>query len=716
MILLDTSVGENVFTGKKRKKIELLTYVMIGFVLILTLFGCINIYKSCQIINTQANANFIYLTKSIKQSENNYFHDAEEEAKHCKKAIELTINLQELNKIAPNVHKYNKYKIPYISNYFNSIVSPLLLYSTNHMQGLVSIYFTFDNKFLIHKDVLGLWYADPKLNGNFKFTDNGQVTDMYPQNRPGLEWYYAPKTLKKGVWSAPYIDNDIKIDMITYSTPVYSGKKFLGIMGVDISMDKIKDYIYKFKIYKTGKAYLIDKSNQIIFAKNYKALTSTSEIDKNLFHFLNSYSTKDGIKLKTDEIKFLKSGASKIFTVTQLYNGFILALEVPTAELYAETIKLITLTSILLLLAVIIVSLITITANKKIKKINNELMHKEKYTRTVLDNIKDGIITINDDFVIEDFNPAIGTIFNYSLSEIVGKKLDLLMHYECDNQEKKICLSKKETSGLRKNGEEFPIEIDVSEINFENKILTLLVIRDVTELKKVDRMKNEFISTVSHELRTPLTSIKGALGLVASGAIGELPEKINKMLNIADTNCTRLANLINDILDLEKINAGKMEFEFEELEINEILKQSLVLNQPYVDQYGMKIKMIQCAEKTYVSADKNRLLQVISNLISNAVKFSNPGGEILIVAERENDIVKISFVDKGIGVPESSKHKIFQSFSQVDSSDTRSKGGSGLGLSISKIIITKMGGEIGFESVENKGSTFFFILPRTNKP
>ena len=703
------------FTGTKRKKIELLTYVMMGFVLVLTLFGGINIYKSCKIINTQANANFIYLTKSIKQSENNYFHGAEDEAQYCKKAIELTINLQELNKIAPNVHKYNKFKIPYINDYFKSIVSPLLLYSTHHMQGLVSIYFTFDNEFLIHKDVLGVWYADPNFDGGFRLIDNGPTTDMYPENRPGLEWYYAPKKLKKGVWSPPYIDNDIKIDMITYSAPVYSGKKFLGVMGVDISMNKIKDYIYKFKIYKTGNAYLIDKNNKIIFAKDYDALTSSEAIDQNLYSFLNAHSTKDGIKLKKDEVKFLKSGSSKIFTVTQLYNGFILALEVPTAELYAETFKLITLTSILLLLAVVIVSLITILANTNIKKIHNQLMQKEKYTRTVLDNIKDGIIAINDDFVIEDFNPAIETIFNYSISEIIGKKLDLLLNYECEGLEKKVCLLKKVISGIKKNGQEFPIEIDVSEIYFENKKLTLLVIRDITERKKIDKMKNEFISTVSHELRTPLTSIKGSLGLIANGVFGALPEKVNDLIDIANNNCTRLANLINDILDLEKIKAGKYEFICEELEINALIEQSVILNQSYAQQYGMTIKVAKSVDEVYIKADKNRILQVISNLISNAVKFSKQGEYVEIVSEPTSDKIKISFVDKGIGIPEDSKDKIFQSFSQVDSSDTRAKGGTGLGLSISKLIIEKMGGQIDFESTDGEGSTFFFILDRIAK-
>lgn len=339
----------------------------------------------------------------------------------------------------------------------------------------------------------------------------------------------------------------------------------------------------------------------------------------------------------------------------------------------------------------------------------------EKYTRTILDSIKDGIIIISNDFIVESCNPAAEIIWNYSSSEMIGQKLDLFLYYECKDGESKTCLSKKTSYGIKKGGEKFPVEIDVSEINFEDKQATLLVIRDITERKKIDKMKNEFVSTVSHELRTPLTSIKGSLGLVTSGVFGQLPDKLTELVTIANNNCSRLTNLINDILDLEKIKAGKYEFMYEELEINSIIKQSVVLNQSYADQFGMSLKIVGFEDEIFIKADKNRLLQVISNLISNAVKFSKPKGEVTIASEIEYGNIKILFKDKGIGIPEDSKYKIFQSFSQVDSSDTRSKGGTGLGLSICKLIIESMGGEIGFDSLVDKGSTFFFIMPTIEK-
>lgn len=338
------------------------------------------------------------------------------------------------------------------------------------------------------------------------------------------------------------------------------------------------------------------------------------------------------------------------------------------------------------------------------------MLQNEKYTLAVLNSIKDGIIIIDDDFVIESCNPSVKKIWGYSAEECIGKNLSLLIEHSCHDKDKKTCLNQDIFLGLRKNGEKFPIEIHASEISIEEKKIVLLIVRDITEQKKIEKMKSEFISTVSHELRTPLTSIKASLGLITSGAIGELPEKIGKLIKIANTNCLRLTNLINDILDLEKIKAGKYEFKYEEIEINSIIEQSAVLHQAYADQFGMKIIVIP-AEKSFIKADKNRLLQVISNLLSNAIKFSNLGGEITIKIKTEKNKNTIYFIDKGIGIPDDAKYKIFQSFSQVDSSDTRSKGGTGLGLNISKLIIESMGGGIDFESELGKGSTFYFSMP-----
>lgn len=239
--------------------------------------------------------------------------------------------------------------------------------------------------------------------------------------------------------------------------------------------------------------------------------------------------------------------------------------------------------------------------------------------------------------------------------------------------------------------------------------------RDITEQKEVDRMKNEFVSIISHELRTPLTSIRGALGLVSSNALGTLPDKVNSLLTIASNNTIRLINLINDILDMEKIKAGKMDFKFDEYEVMALLEESINLNEEYAKVYNVKFEIGERLENATINIDKDRFIQVITNLLSNAAKFSYQEETVTINVQRNKNQISISVVNKGNGIPEEASSKIFQSFSQVDSSDARQKGGTGLGLSISKSIIERMGGTIGFTSKVQEYTTFYIKLPEIQK-
>lgn len=234
--------------------------------------------------------------------------------------------------------------------------------------------------------------------------------------------------------------------------------------------------------------------------------------------------------------------------------------------------------------------------------------------------------------------------------------------------------------------------------------------RDITERKEVDRIKNEFISTVSHELRTPLTSLSGSLELILSGKMGDYSDKIKTLLNMAYSNCFRLTNLINDILDIEKIEAGKMDFDIKDLELMPIIKQALQLNLQYAQKYNVEIKMTETLPDTFIKVDAGRLIQVITNLLSNAIKFSQAGSSVDLSAERINDTIRISVTNYGAEISKEFRNRIFQKFAQADSSDSRQKGGTGLGLSISKLIIEKMDGQINFVSENNK-TTFFFDLP-----
>ena len=237
------------------------------------------------------------------------------------------------------------------------------------------------------------------------------------------------------------------------------------------------------------------------------------------------------------------------------------------------------------------------------------------------------------------------------------------------------------------------------------------LVREINERKQAEKVKNEFTSTVSHELRTPLTSIKGSLGLIKSGAIGPLPDKQLSMINIAYANCDRLVLLINDILDMEKIEAGKMDFHMEPMEVVSLVEDAIEANQGYGEEHGVTFVKAVMDEKILANGDRNRLMQVLSNLMSNAAKFSPSEEQVELSVTHNGNTIRIAVKDNGLGIPDEFRESIFEKFSQVDSSDTRKEGESGMGLSITRAIVEQHGGVIDFDSEVGVGSTFFFTLP-----
>ncbi len=236
---------------------------------------------------------------------------------------------------------------------------------------------------------------------------------------------------------------------------------------------------------------------------------------------------------------------------------------------------------------------------------------------------------------------------------------------------------------------------------------------DITELKRVARLKSEFVSSVSHELRTPLTSIRGSLGLLANGVAGELTDTAKELIDVATKNSERLSLLINDLLDIEKIESGKMRFNVQPEITAALIEQAVAANQGYAQHLQVHLRA-EIKTAAAVVVDANRFMQIMANLISNAVKFSRAGDCVDIVAlETETPArVRIEVRDCGPGVPMEFRERIFQRFSQADSSDTRARGGSGLGLAITRTLVEKMHGEIGFADRDGGGAVFFVELPR----
>ena len=345
------------------------------------------------------------------------------------------------------------------------------------------------------------------------------------------------------------------------------------------------------------------------------------------------------------------------------------------------------------------------------------------YQSAILDTVADGIVCIDTTGVITTFNKAAEAIFGYGADEVVGQKINMLMpmsharHHDsylanyASSGKAKLIGTRPEVEGKRKSGEIFPIEVGLTEASYQGRKIFVGVVRDITERKRVERLKSEFIAAVNHELRTPLTSIAGPLALIQSGKLGPLSPVAQKSAEIAMRNCNRLTVLINDLLDFEQTSSGKAQFDLQSYEVHELVSRAVQDNAAEAQGRGVILSVLQETVYDCIRVDRARLLQVIGNLLSNALKFSEAGSEVWVGAECFEGRIRISVADRGIGIAREHHDRIFQRFTQVDSSATRRAGGTGLGLAISKQLTEQMGGEIGFESELERGSTFWVTFP-----
>jgi signal transduction histidine kinase len=239
----------------------------------------------------------------------------------------------------------------------------------------------------------------------------------------------------------------------------------------------------------------------------------------------------------------------------------------------------------------------------------------------------------------------------------------------------------------------------------------LRALRYANERKRLERLKDEFVATVSHELRTPLTSMSGSLGLLMGTMAGDLPVATRRLLAVAHKNSQRLVRLVNDILDIEKMQSGGAVFNFGRVDVRSLVEEAIEGNRGLAEGYGVRIRLEGALAVSDVRADPDRLAQVVANLLSNALKFSPAQDEVVVAIEEATDVVRISVRDHGAGISVDFKPHIFERFAQADATNTRQKGGTGLGLSIVKQIVDRFGGETGFTDAPGGGTVFHVELP-----
>ncbi len=356
-------------------------------------------------------------------------------------------------------------------------------------------------------------------------------------------------------------------------------------------------------------------------------------------------------------------------------------------------------------------------ANQRWIAAGDVIRHSETYYRTVLDNVGDAIIVLNADGQIRTFNKEAVRLFGYEAAQLRGLPYQILFTQPPElsvatTGELRQPTPAVELSALKNNGEAVLCELLQSRVELQQEPLHLLLFRDISERKRIERLKNEFVSTVSHELRTPLTAINGALSLLSGGAVGSFSTPQQQMLDVAKANADQLMTLVNDILDFEKLQAGKLALQSAPTVLLPLLQQALQRHRGLAEAKRLHLKLeAAIAPELTLWLDGARLQQILGNLLTNAIRFSPPATVVRLSAELDGDLLRLTVSDQGQGVPATFLPRLFQKFAQADASDSRAQGGSGLGLAICRELAEQMQGRIDYQPAPGGGACFYCEFP-----
>jgi len=353
---------------------------------------------------------------------------------------------------------------------------------------------------------------------------------------------------------------------------------------------------------------------------------------------------------------------------------------------------------------------------------SKQLAEQKQLFETLFRDAPSAIILVDTERRVQLVNPAFERLFDYSQEEMVGQGTMKIYARPDDyaehglrnfNTETQLQTESYEVEYRRRDGQVFIGDTRASILRDSDGKITgyLGHISNATERRRQDNIKQAFISTVSHELRTPLTSLSGALSLIRGGAVGDIPEKMEEMLGIAINNSNRLGNLINDLLDMEKLSSGKMVLTPRKASLISVIDQAIASLSTYAEPYQVEVKRLS-QEDIQVTLDADRLTQILNNLLSNACKHSPPGSTVYVDHQRlDQGRFLLRVIDHGTGIPEHFRPHVFEKFAQADDVNTRQTAGTGLGLALCKELVTRLNGVIGYESESGKGTCFWIRLP-----
>ncbi len=364
------------------------------------------------------------------------------------------------------------------------------------------------------------------------------------------------------------------------------------------------------------------------------------------------------------------------------------------------------------------------TLEQRMLERTRSLRQVTRQSDLLVNSVGDGIYGVDRFGLITFVNPAAADTLGHEPLDLIGQNAHATFHapdanghtypmdgcYIVEAIRDGVATNAEEDSYLRADGLAVPVEVTATPLTDDGTTLgAVVVFRDVTQRREVDRLKNEFVSMVSHELRTPLTAIRGSLGLLAGGALGPLTPSASRMVNIALVSSERLTRLINEILDLERMEAGALPMDLQDISAAALLETAVEQAAVLATEADVTLRVL--GADGVVRADEDRVVQTLLNLLGNAIKFSAAGQEVTVQSARRGSVVEFEVSDGGRGIPEDKLDSVFARFQQVDSSDAREKGGSGLGLAISRSIVERLGGRIWASNNARGGAAFRFTLP-----
>lgn len=673
----------------KMKKIssKIMFAIISCSIIIALLLGSASILQSSKYIKKEVDDKLLFMSESYANEFSQTF-----------KIVEASINTLKADESTEFDLDQFKSDISYIEEYTEK-VDPVIKRIAEATDGVEGVYFVLDDALLGEKR--WIWYADAEGDGTF-IRQGQSSTELYSTANQNMHWYYGPSEENRGIWSKPYLEPVFDINIISYSEAIFVDDVLIGVIGMDIKIDDIKNTIENMKVYDTGYAFLFDENYNVLIHPSLSTETNLKTMENGQFKFITEHMDKN----QSGVVEYKLRGKDKVLGYAHLSNGWIIGFAPPIDEIFQPLNELKAILIILTLLGIVLSIIASIIFSNRFFNPLSSAVKQLKFME------------------LGDFTQEIS-------KELLNREDDLGTFIRAVDSMQKVIIELmekvKNPSDTIANSPKFLVEVKEQTQIATNQVTTAIeqIVKNTEEEainKKIleqtiahEKIKNEFFSNISHELKTPLNIIFSATQLLSTYTDNHKEtvdiSEINKHISYIKQNCYRLLRLINNLIDMTKIDSDSMVLNLENKNIVEIIENITLSTIEYVESKSKTLIFDTDVEEKIMAFDSDSIERIMLNLISNAIKFTNPKDKIEINIYDKDEKVFISVKDTGIGIPKEKQEIIFDRFKQVDTSLSRRSEGSGIGLSLVKSLVEMHEGSISINSKSGEGTEFIIELP-----